>query len=80
MAMSIFHERRVKYARIAQLQKLNFTESPCPGHPKRWRYSKCRPFEQWRQTQQQAEDRRYIRQAICWAPTRPSSTTIGTLP
>ena len=39
-----------------------------------------RDRERWRQTQQREEDRRFFRRAICWAPTRPSSTTIGTQP
>ena len=39
-----------------------------------------RDRERWRQTQQREEDRRYFRQAICWALTRPSSTTTGTRP
>src|ERR1700676_2533783 len=37
-----------------------------------------RDRERWRQTQQREEDRQYFRRAICWAPTRPLSTTTGT--
>src|SRR5579862_5249151 len=39
-----------------------------------------RDRERWRQIQQREEDRRYFRQANCWVPTRPLSTTTGTPP